>query len=95
MKNEERLPDLSPLGFVCLAVACLTFGALYLNKVTVEAFPIMACWLFVGGVALVIVARGNHVADGYLRMLFLLFAAFFLLAPALGLALKYGLMKAG
>jgi uncharacterized protein len=95
MQNQERTSDLSSLGFISLAVACLTFGALYLNKVTVEAFPIMACWLVAGAALLFFAAKGSGIADGYVRVLFLLFAAFFLLAPALGLGLKYALMKAG
>jgi succinate-acetate transporter protein len=95
MQKQERILDLSSLGYISLAVACLTFGALYLNKITVEAFPIMACWLIAGAVLLFAIAKGNGTEDGYVRVLFFLFAAFLFLAPALGMGLKYALMKAG
>ncbi|MCX7634825.1 MAG: hypothetical protein N2Z74_03675 [Syntrophales bacterium] len=87
---------IQPLGFLITAITAIAFGALYLGKVTVDTYPIMACWLLAGGgglLATVFLAdKGDEQSD---RIVFLVFGLFFMIAPALAMGVKYALMKAG
>ncbi len=94
VETKQEIPNPNPLGMAVIALACFVFGALYLGKVTVDSFPILACWLVATGIVPLILGfmemrKRNLVLGNF----FLFFAAFFILAMGLGMGVKYWLIK--
>lgn len=79
-----------PAGLGALAVACFAFGAVYLEKVTLAGYPLLAAWLIGGGIVQVITAiielKNKNVTAGNV---FLFFSAFFMFSAGLSSLAKF------
>ena len=90
MNEKHGWANPSPAGLVALAVACLTFSALFGGKISPGGLGLMGCWLF-GGFIIQIVVAVIELKEGKTTggNVFLFFSAFFMLTGALEMFLKY------
>lgn len=79
-----------PAGLGALAVACFAFGAVYLEKVTLAGYPLLAAWLIGGGIVQIVTGlielKDKNVTAGNV---FLFFSAFFMFSAALSVFAKF------
>jgi succinate-acetate transporter protein len=84
-----------PAGLGSLAVACFAFGAMYLGKVTLAGYPLLAAWLIGGGIVQVITAvielKNKNITGGNV---FLFFSAFFMFSASLSVLAKFAMILA-
>ena len=90
MAHEHSFATPGPAGLGALAVACFGFGAVYMGKVDLSGFPLLAAWL-VGGCLVqyttaVIELKDHNITGGNV---FLFFSAFFMLAAAISVFAKW------
>jgi succinate-acetate transporter protein len=90
MSQEHSFATPGPGGLAALAVACFGFGAVFLGKVDLSGFPLLAAWL-VGGCLVqyttaVMELKDHNILGGNV---FLFFSAFFMLAAALSVFGKW------
>ena len=90
MSQEHTFASPGPAGLGALAVACFGFGAVYLGKVDISGFPLLAAWL-IGGCLVqyttaVMELKDHNITGGNV---FLFFSAFFMLAAALSVFGKW------
>ncbi|SMC72646.1 hypothetical protein SAMN02746065_108116 [Desulfocicer vacuolatum DSM 3385] len=82
-----------PAGLGSLAVACFAFGAVYLGKVTLAGYPLLAAWLIGGGIVQVITAgielKNKNITAGNV---FLFFSAFFMFSASLSVLAKFAMI---
>jgi succinate-acetate transporter protein len=90
MQEKHGWANPSPAGLVALAVACLTFSALFGGKISPGGLGLMGCWLF-GGFIIQIVVAVIELKEGKTTggNVFLFFSAFFMLTGALEMFFKY------
>jgi hypothetical protein len=94
MAHEHSFATPGPAGLGALAVACFGFGAVFLGKVDLSGFPLLAAWL-VGGCLVqyttaVIELKDHNITGGNV---FLFFSAFFMLAAALSVFAKWWMIN--
>ena len=94
MAHEHTFASPGPGGLAALAVACFGFGAVFLGKVDISGFPLLAAWL-VGGCLVqyttaVMELKDHNIVGGNV---FLFFSAFFMLAAALSVFSKWYLVS--
>ena len=90
MAQEHTFATPGPAGLGALAVACFGFGAVFMGKVDLAGFPILAAWL-IGGCLVqyttaVMELKDHNILGGNV---FLFFSAFFMLAAALSVFAKW------
>jgi len=90
MSQEHSFATPGPAGLAALAVACFGFGAVFLGKVDISGFPLLAAWLIGGGIVqyttAVMELKDHNILGGNV---FLFFAAFFMFAAALSVFAKW------
>ncbi|MEI7591023.1 MAG: hypothetical protein WCJ49_06915 [Deltaproteobacteria bacterium] len=90
MSQEHSFATPGPAGLGALAVACFGFGAVFLGKVDISGFPLLAAWLIGGGIVqyttAVMELKDHNITGGNV---FLFFAAFFMFAAALSVFAKW------
>lgn len=90
MAHEHSFATPGPAGLGALAVACFGFGAVFLGKIDVSGFPLLAAWLVGGGIVqyttAVIELKDHNITGGNV---FLFFSAFFMFAAALSVFAKW------
>lgn len=90
MSKEHSFATPGPAGLGALAVACFGFGAVFLGKVDVSGYPLLAAWLIGGGIVqyttAVIELKDHNITGGNV---FLFFSAFFMFAAALSVIAKW------
>jgi succinate-acetate transporter protein len=90
MAHEHSFATPGPAGLGALAVACFGFGAVFLGKVDLSGFPILAAWLIGGGIVQYTVAvmelKDHNLTGGNV---FLFFSAFFMFGAALSVFAKW------
>jgi len=90
MAHEHSFASPGPAGLAALAVACFGFGAVFLGKVDISGFPLLAAWL-IGGCLVqyttaVMELKDHNITGGNV---FLFFSAFFMLAAAISVFAKW------
>jgi uncharacterized protein len=90
MAHEHSFATPGPAGLGALAVACFGFGAVFLGKVDLSGFPLLAAWL-IGGCLVQYTTAVMELKDHNLTggNVFLFFSAFFMLAAALSVFAKW------
>jgi succinate-acetate transporter protein len=90
MAHEHSFATPGPAGLGALAVACFGFGAVFLGKVDLSGFPLLAAWLIGGCLVQYTVAvmelKDHNLTGGNV---FLFFSAFFMLGAALSVFAKW------
>ncbi|MDI9570666.1 MAG: GPR1/FUN34/YaaH family transporter [Pseudomonadota bacterium] len=90
MAHEHSFATPAPGGLAALAVACFGFGAVFLGKVDISGFPLLAAWLVGGGIVqyttAVMELKDHNITGGNV---FLFFSAFFMFAAALSVFAKW------
>jgi len=90
MANEHSFASPGPAGLAALAVACFGFGAVFLGKVDISGYPLLAAWLVGGGIVQytgsVMELKDHNITGGNV---FLFFSAFFMFAAALSVFAKW------
>ncbi|MDY0132762.1 MAG: GPR1/FUN34/YaaH family transporter [Desulforegulaceae bacterium] len=86
----------APAGLGALVVACFGFGAVFLGKIELAGLPLLAAWLFGGGIVQFTVAvielKDHNVTGGNV---FLFFCAFFMFAACFSTLAKFFMIKSG
>jgi len=94
--HDHTFANPGPAGLIALAMACFAFWAMYTGRVTGDAGPVLAAWMFGGGLVQYAVGwmelRNGEIRGGNV---FLFFGAFFMFTNAIGLMVKYLLAKNG
>lgn len=93
MSTNETFISPAPAGLAALAVACFGFGAVFLGKVSLAGYPLLAAWLIGGGIVqytTAVMELKNHNITG--GNVFLFFAAFFMFGAALSVLAKFTLV---
>ncbi len=90
MAHEHSFATPGPAGLGALAVACFGFGAVFMGKVDISGFPLLAAWL-IGGCLVqyttaVMELKDHNITGGNV---FLFFSAFFMLAAAISVFAKW------
>jgi len=90
MAQEHSFATPGPAGLAALAVACFGFGAVFLGKVDLNGLPLLSAWL-IGGcltqyTTAVMELKDHNITGGNV---FLFFSAFFMLAAAISVFLKW------
>jgi len=90
MAQEHSFATPGPAGLAALAVACFGFGAVFLGKVDLNGLPLLSAWL-IGGCLVqyttaVMELKDHNITGGNV---FLFFSAFFMLAAAISVFLKW------
>jgi len=90
MAHEHSFATPAPAGLAALAVACFGFGAVFMGKVDLSGFPLLAAWL-IGGCLVqyttaVMELKDHNITGGNV---FLFFSAFFMLAAAISVFAKW------
>ncbi len=90
MAHEHSFATPGPAGLGALAVACFGFGAVFMGKVDLSGFPLLAAWL-IGGCLVqyttaVMELKDHNITGGNV---FLFFSAFFMLAAAISTFAKW------
>ena len=90
MAHEHSFATPAPAGLAALAVACFGFGAVFLGKVDLSGFPLLAAWL-IGGCLVQYTTAVMELKDHNLTggNVFLFFSAFFMLAAAISVFAKW------
>lgn len=82
-----------PAGLGALAVACFAFGAVYLEKVTLAGYPLLAAWLIGGGIVQIVTGvielKDKNITAGNV---FLFFSAFFMFSAAFSVLAKFAMV---
>lgn len=90
MAHEHSFASPGPAGLAALAVACFGFGAVFLGKVDISGFPLLAAWLMGGCLVqyttAVMELKDHNITGGNV---FLFFSAFFMLAAAISVFTKW------
>ncbi|HAJ27460.1 MAG TPA: hypothetical protein DCG53_09500 [Syntrophus sp. (in: bacteria)] len=90
MAHEHSFATPAPAGLAALAVACFGFGAVFLGKVDISGFPLLAAWLIGGGIVqyttAVMELKDHNITGGNV---FLFFSAFFMFGAALSVFAKW------
>jgi len=90
MAHEHSFATPGPAGLGALAVACFGFAAVFLGKVDLSGYPILAAWLIGGGIVQYTVAvmelKDHNITGGNV---FLFFSAFFMFGAALSVFAKW------
>jgi len=90
VSHEHSFATPGPAGLAALAVACFGFGAVFLGKVDISGYPLLAAWLIGGGVVqhttAVMELKDRNITGGNV---FLFFSAFFMYAAALSVLAKW------
>ena len=94
-ESQSSFANPIPAGLGSLAVACFAFGAVYLEKVTLAGYPLLAAWLVGGGIVQVITAiielKNKNITAGNV---FLFFSAFFMFSASLSVLAKFAMILA-
>ncbi|MCX5827732.1 MAG: hypothetical protein NTV58_07000 [Deltaproteobacteria bacterium] len=90
MAQEHSFATPGPAGLAALAVACFGFGAVFMGKVDISGFPLLAAWL-IGGCLVQYTTAVMELKDHNLTggNVFMFFSAFFMLAAALSVFFKW------
>lgn len=90
MAQEHSFATPAPAGLAALATICFGFGASFLGLVDVSGLPLLSAWLIGGFVVQLTVAvielKDHNVTGGNV---FLFFSAFFMLAAAISIFIKW------
>jgi succinate-acetate transporter protein len=90
MSQEHSFASPAPAGLGALAIAVFGFAAFFLGLVDINGLPLLAAWLFAGFVVQFVVGvvemKDQNVTGGNV---FLFFSAFFMLAAALSVFMKW------
>ena len=90
MTQEHGFASPTPAGLGALAIAVFGFAAYFLGLVDVNGLPLLAAWLIAGFVVQVVVGvaemKNQNLTGGNV---FLFFSAFFMLAAALSIFMKW------
>ena len=90
MAHEHSFATPAPAGLAALAVACFGFAAVFLGKVDLSGYPILAAWLVGGGIVqyttAVMELKDHNITGGNV---FLFFCAFFMFGAALSVFAKW------
>lgn len=90
MAHEHSFATPAPAGLAALAVACFGFGAVFLGKVDISGYPLLAAWLIGGGIVqyttAVMELKDHNITGGNV---FLFFSAFFMFGAALSVFAKW------
>ena len=93
LKSQSSFANPIPAGLGSLSVACFAFGAVYLEKVTLAGYPLLAAWLIGGGIVQVITAiielKNKNITAGNV---FLFFSAFFMFSASLSVLAKFAMI---
>lgn len=86
----------TPAGLVALAVVCVCFFASYMKLISLDALPLLGCWM-IGGFVIqftvsIVDLKNRNLPGGNT---FLFFSAFFMLTTGLELFWKYYAIKNG
>ena len=92
-ESKSTFANPIPAGLGALSVACFAFGAVYLEKVTLAGYPLLAAWLIGGGIVQVLTAiielKNKNITAGNV---FLFFSAFFMFSASLSVLAKFAMI---